>query len=425
MVVFRGCWVVIGALVTIGLLVLGTGAASAARVPVDRAVSPSFELKSSVKTVKVGKNPNDATFDPSNGDVYVTNSNSSSVSVIDGSTNKVTKTITVGADPIEAAYDSTNQEVYIVSQTSGTVTVISNSNSVVTTITVVADPIIGLVEPDGNLYVTCHGASVAADGDVAVINESTNKVTEVSVGEDAGVPNYDPANGDVYVVNILSSTLSAISSALKVTTISVGTDALPLSMAYSTKTKDMYVSLVDAGRIDAISSKNKIVAKIADSNGPEVLTYDPANEDLYAPDSTYPTSGNLTIVGSANSVIETIKTPAIEPLGFLDSSNGDYYLGTLSGDDLVYNSAATPTLVTTLTVGKLPLYAENDPATGDVLILKYAGTGDDGAVLIFTSANSLVTTDTVGKGGITLAYDSSNQDVYVANYGAATVSVIT
>jgi len=380
----------------------------------------------SVKTVKVGKNPDETAFDPKNGDLYVTNTNSSSVSVIKGSTNKVTKTISVGADPIGAGYDSTNGDVYVISQTAGTVTVISNSNTVVKTITVVADPAAGMIAPSGNVYVTCRGTSGATNGDLAVINESTNSVTEVAVGEEPGTPYYDPANEDVYLVNVLSGTVSAVSTALTVTTISTGTGSEPIAMVYSPATKEMYVTLPAKGQIDAISSANKIVATISDPNAPFIPTYDSVNQDLYVPDITGQKTSNVTIVSSSNTVVETIETSVpIDPFGFLDTSNGDFYLGSPSGSELVFNSAATPALVTTLTVGVQPTFVLVDPATSDVLILKYDGTASAASVVIFSSSNSLVTTEKVGDGGLSMTYDSTNKDVYVDNYGTDTVSVIT
>ncbi|MGC8630797.1 MAG: YncE family protein, partial [Thermoplasmata archaeon] len=51
--------------------------------------------------------------DSSNGYVYVTNSNSNSVSVINGATNKVIANITVGLAPRGAAFDSSNGYVYV------------------------------------------------------------------------------------------------------------------------------------------------------------------------------------------------------------------------------------------------------------------------------------------------------------------------
>ena len=424
----RRYWAVLGATIAVAMFVIGSGGAAAHPISALRGGVSSPEPSASfpVKTVTVGKNPVATLFDPKNGDLYVTNSNSSSVSVIDGATNKVTKTISVGADPTGAGYDSTNGDVYVISQTAATVTVISNSNVVVKTISVDPEPVAGLIAPSGNVYVTCRGTVVTTDGDLAVINESTNDVKELTIGKDSGAPYYDPASQDVDVPNLLSSNVSAVSSALTVTTISLGSGADPIAMAYSPTTKDMYVTLPGSLEIDAISSANKIVATISDPEKPFLPTYDSVNGDLYVPDGAWPTSGNLTIISSSNKVLETIKTSVpTDPLGFLDTTNGDYYLASSSGSELVFNSDSTPSLATTLTIGVEPTFVTFSSATHDVYILMFDGTAKAGSVHIYSSSNSLLSTVKVGDGGLTVTYDSTNGDVYVANFGTDTVSVIT
>ncbi len=416
-----------GAVTAVLIVALGSGGAVAHPLPsvVPRAVAEAPLASFSVKTVKVGDNPIDATFDPKNGDVYVVNSNSSSVSVINGSTNKVTKTITVAAGPIEAAYDSVNGDVYVLSQTTPRLTVLSNSNSILKTITLVANPTVAEIAPSGTVYVTCHAASILDDGDVAVINASTNSVKELGIGEDGGVPYFDPANGDVYVVNVLSANISAISSALKVKSISLGSGTEPIAMVYSPATKDMYVTMLAGDKIDAISSANKIVAKIADPNVPYLPTYDSVNQDLYVVDEPGVATSNLTVVSKSNAVVETLTIPRSEVFGWLDTENGDFYLGTITGKVLVFNSAATPALVKNLSAAKYPLFTFEDPSTNDVWVLCYAATATASSVYIFSSANAHLATEKVGDGGITLTFDSTNGDYYVADYGTDTVSVVS
>jgi YVTN family beta-propeller protein len=59
--------------------------------------------------------------------VYVTNSGSNSVSVINGATNSVIATIDVGSYPYGAVFDSSNGYVYVTNYFSGTVSIISTS----------------------------------------------------------------------------------------------------------------------------------------------------------------------------------------------------------------------------------------------------------------------------------------------------------
>src|SRR5205823_6634266 len=53
-------------------------------------------------------------FDPNNGNMYVTNQGSNTVSVIDSTTNTVIATIPVGTTPFAIAFDPKNDDMYVV-----------------------------------------------------------------------------------------------------------------------------------------------------------------------------------------------------------------------------------------------------------------------------------------------------------------------
>jgi len=83
-----------------------------------------------IANISVGSNPGGIAYDSSNGNVYVTNFNSNSVSVINGATNKVIGRIAVGSNPWGVAYDPSNGHVYVANSNS-TVSVISTSPQVI------------------------------------------------------------------------------------------------------------------------------------------------------------------------------------------------------------------------------------------------------------------------------------------------------
>ncbi|MFL6391724.1 MAG: YncE family protein [Nitrososphaeraceae archaeon] len=92
---------------------------------------------SMVKNIHVGDAPTGVAFDSANGYTYVTNTNSNTVSVIDGSTNTVIKEIHVGSHPRGIAFDSDNGNLYVANEGSYTVSVIDGStNTVIDTIPV-------------------------------------------------------------------------------------------------------------------------------------------------------------------------------------------------------------------------------------------------------------------------------------------------
>ncbi|MBX8644839.1 MAG: thermopsin family protease [Thermoplasmata archaeon] len=78
-----------------------------------------------VKTITVGYAPGMMTFNPSNGQVYVSNLFSDNVTVINGSTNTVIRSIAVGYYPIGVAYDADTGVLYVANAFSGNVALIN------------------------------------------------------------------------------------------------------------------------------------------------------------------------------------------------------------------------------------------------------------------------------------------------------------
>src|ERR1051326_6988017 len=119
--------------------------------------------------IPVGSKPNSIAFGL--GNIYVTNSGSNTISVIDGKTNKVVATILVGASP-HNIIGSMLGKLYVTNSGSDNVSVIDGkTNKVVATIPVGTSPhdIIGSML--GKLYVTNSGSD-----NVSVIDGKTNKV---------------------------------------------------------------------------------------------------------------------------------------------------------------------------------------------------------------------------------------------------------
>ena len=128
-----------------------------------------------VATIPVGASPHDI-IGSMLGKLYVTNSGSNTISVIDGKTNKVVATIPVGSHPNSLYKTSDNRTIggtiYTINTISNTISVIDGkTNKVVATIPVGASPhdIIGSML--GKLYVTNSGSNT-----ISVIDGKTNKV---------------------------------------------------------------------------------------------------------------------------------------------------------------------------------------------------------------------------------------------------------
>ena len=119
-----------------------TPVSTTAPTPVPTTVPTPFTQVPSpavVANVHVGNYPFGVAYDSGKGEIFVTNLNDDTVSVISDSDNTVVATIPVGEGPYGVAYDSGKSEIFVTNNYDNTTSVISDSdNTVVATIPVEA-----------------------------------------------------------------------------------------------------------------------------------------------------------------------------------------------------------------------------------------------------------------------------------------------
>lgn len=150
------------------------------------------------KSIHVGKDPTQLTYDPGRGEVFIANSGSDSASVISDRNNTVADTLSLGSStgPVAVAYDSTMGEVFVLKE-AGNVSVINDStDSIVATLKVGSDPVgIAYDSENGDVFVTNCGSAT-----VSVISDLTDKVIATMSG--AKCPEgivYDSSQNRVFV----------------------------------------------------------------------------------------------------------------------------------------------------------------------------------------------------------------------------------
>lgn len=204
-------------------------------------VSDALPANNVVATVTVGSYPYGFVVSPDNSMVYVANSGSNNVSVIDATTNTLKTTITVGTYPEFAAVTPDGKSLYVTNYGDATVSVISTaSNAVTNTLDV------GL-HPQG-IAVTLDGKEVFVadyDGLVSVIDTATNGVSSIAVPGSPYWIAFSPSGKQAYVVN---SAVPGFISVIDVVTQTVSAKILgggeiyaPLSLAVA-PSGTLYVS---------------------------------------------------------------------------------------------------------------------------------------------------------------------------------------
>lgn len=269
-----------------------------------------------VGTVSVGSGPDFPAYDSGNGYVYVPNVGSDNVSVLNGTA--LVGTVSVGSEPVSATYDSWNGDIYVPNDLSGSVSVI-NGTRVVATVTVGTAPYIPVFNAgNGEIYVPDQGSGVGATGGVSVILGT--KVVKTLTGlNEPYVPTYDEGNGYVYVPNIGSDSVTVINGTLVIGTVAVGSH--PFFAAYDSGDGYVYVSNEVSDNLSVINGTT-IVGSVPVGSEPSPASYDSESGDVYVANAR---SNNVSVVNGLT-VVATVPVGSNPISATYDGGNGDIYV---------------------------------------------------------------------------------------------------
>ena len=425
-----------GAVIVVALLV-GTVVASLTLAPTHG--SPLTQEPSNLSTavgvhytIPVGKSPSGGAYDSKNFDVYVSNSKSNNVTVVSSVTH-THSSLPVGKSPADITFDANNGNLYVPNTNSSNVTIISNGNKVIANpgLAKGAHPESAYVDPaDGNVLVT--NASSFPKANVAwLIGNSTNKATKITLGlgYSEGVA-YNPSSKELYVANGVSDTLSAITTAGTVKTISLSGE--PLFLYPDPATGDLLVpigptTLTGNVSIEVLGSSDTLVATIkvpgvfAIYSG--LSAYDPYNHDVYLVGFSYSKNVSVAvIVSSGNSLAATLflNKGVSALLSFYDPANGDVYLTGATKNITVLNQTK---VVKTVNLAQPVVLLVYDPTLKDMV-----GAGDVNrtttSILYFVSTTNTLTSIKVGKEGVAFLYNPKDTFVWVVNLGSNTLQLV-
>jgi YVTN family beta-propeller protein len=258
--------------------------------------------------------------------------------------------------------------------------------------------------------------------------ESPRPNTVVATVQTGTLPSgvaLDTLNGEVYVTNVGSDTVFAISERnfSVVANISVGWE--PVSIAFDPDNGRLYVANMGAGTLSVINgSENRVVAtvKVGSSAGPVV--YDHENGDIYVANtfSSGPSSAVSVVSTETDKVIANV-TAGGSPDGVAyDSRNGDIYVthGAWEGSphNVTVISGTTNSVTALIQVGGEGVAF--DPDNGNVYV---ADPGQDLVWVISSSTNKILTEVLDTNRPEALAFDSANGDMYIADWGGTVTAV--
>jgi YVTN family beta-propeller protein len=268
-------------------------------------------ISGTTRTVKVGANPISLAIDRAANKIYVANTGSGNISVIDGAADAVVATIPGEAHPYAIAVNEATATVYVTNTYSNAVTVIdvrtdtahplnvggadgvaidSSTNTIF--LTTYEDPEIRIVDGatgavrkvkvgphiwgmvfdkgSGMLYLGHTGTA-----EIVSLNEKTLAVHRFTVGQIPCALAVNPQPPRIYVVNYGDQTLSVIDFRTQraIATLPVGEH--PQAVALDPERNVVYVANVHGNSVTAIDGNtNRIIGTFAAGENPYAVTVD-------------------------------------------------------------------------------------------------------------------------------------------------------
>jgi YVTN family beta-propeller protein len=247
----------------------------------------------------------DIAYDGTNGDLYVTNYDNDSVTVINGSLNQVVTQIPAGRGPRGLAFDSANNEIVVANFDSNNVTVISTTTDKdVGFITVGGAPEgVAYDAANGEVYVTdcmCippYGEGPGSDyGTVSVINGSSGHVLKsLPAGFGPSHLALDTANGLLYVTNYYSANVTVINTTSDTIAGSASAGNYPWGLTFDPTNGYIYVAdggLYGEASISIINGASMgYIGGVSAKGTLNEVAFDSANGDLYVTSTPTPSFG--------------------------------------------------------------------------------------------------------------------------------------
>ncbi len=260
---------------------IGYDPATQELVGVDRTNAPSqiFLLNGStvafVRNVSTGMDPSAVAYDPLTDTLYVANTGSNNLTILNASTFQELGNVSTGGSsaPVGLAYDSANSKLYVADSGNDTVLVFSvaNNQSVNQALALPGQPLGRGAPPlDGNVYAV---GNVAGNGTVWDIH-AFKVIQNLTVGRDAHSIAVN-GSGSLYVTLFGSNEVAII--ALGTTT----TIALPqpLNVAYDPANGLIFVDRAD-GNLSVLQGSSILASYFFGAN-PGTLVYDQAAQLVF------------------------------------------------------------------------------------------------------------------------------------------------
>ena len=399
----------------------------------------SLQNDSLLAVVPVGTQPTATVYDAANDQVFVLSQGTDAVTAIGGSSARVVATAPVGGQagsfgyPALLALDPASQQLFVANVANATISVVSAVNdTVLTTIPTDVDPVALAFDPaNGEVYVAEESYYLTPKCSfVAAINGSSDTVVaQIPVGEFPDALAVDPVTDTVYVANLGANNVSVVNGTTDTVTATVPVGVLPDAITYVSASNQVFVvngnyEDYGTGSVSVFSAANDTVLKtVKVGSVPANILADPATDQVFVPI----TGGSVVVAFNASndSIIARVPVDS-NPFGLaVVDGAGDVMVADLGLDggtaSLRLIAAVSDRPSPPLPRARQPGFMVDDPLNGEI----YVGTSGTSTLEVFNaSTDALVTIIPVPSGVGPMAFDPTTNEVFVSGSYETNVTIV-
>ncbi len=360
--------------------------------------------------VATGNSPRAVAINPATNKIYVANNGSNNVTVIDGVTNNVT-TVAAGDSPRAVAINPVTNKIYVTNQLSDNVTVIDGATNTTTTLAVGSQPFAVAINPVTNkIYVANRNSA-----NVTVIDGATNSRINVATGTNPTAVAINPETNKIYVANNGSNNVTVIDGATNAaTTVAVGIG--PIAVAVNPVTNTIYVANQSSNNVTVIFGATNSPTFFAAGGSPSAVAINPVTNTIYVANF----NGNVTVIDGETYRVTTVATGSGLSAVAINPVTNKMYVANFNDNNVAVIDGASNTS-TTVVAGTRPSAVDINPVTNRIYV---TNASSNNVAVIDGVTNLRITTVPTGSGPSALAVNAVTNKIYVVNQNGNSVTVI-
>lgn len=360
-----------------------------------------------------GNGPFRTAVNPITNQIYIANEQDSSITIVDGATNK-TRVVNTLSHPTAIAVNAVTNRIYVTHPDDDKVSVIDGAGNVIAVIDAGDGPIDIVVNAATNkIYV----ANMAGD-DVTVIDGTSHTTETVVAGDEPYRISVNAVTDKIYVVNKASDNVTVIDGADN-STQTITVESLPNAVAVNPITNKIYVTNQGDDSVTVIDgADNSTEPPVAVGDSPAHIAVNPVTNKIYVANQG---DNSVTVIdGTDSSTGPSVAVGASPQFITVNSVTNKIYVVNLLGAENITIIDGASNTTKEIATGDGPYGIVVNPVTNKI----YVTNQNDDTVTVIEGADNKTETVAVGDAPYAVAVNTVTNKIYVPNYYSSTVTVI-